>query len=457
MRSTLMTLVGHNCRKNNVECEGYAARREWQPGKKALCKASSKLPASDLHPLIFVGARRLNLSNIPLAPSSVFAGLESDIDRLFFNHYCTRLSFVLSTRGDEPKNNPFLSLIIPLASDAPVLMHSLLGLSGAHLLRFERSDEYQESKEKHRDTAISMMSEAVRTAHSKNANVSDAIVACLVLQYQLQVIEGDFTGEYKSHYQFAFSYIKFRPDEPIGRFAWEFFQYAHITISMTSLHPYRQSRNTDEGVVSPHELKFAIPGVTDNFDGVMLKLLSGIFPIITRITAVRDEIRSRKAECSYQPIKYQHIMEGVDLDRMLSQWDSGQEENSLDWLTAELYREATLVYLHRTIRASEPDEGLATRVQRGVKFLEHFPESGSHTNCVLLLPTFIFGCAAFNVKERQPIESVFDRLAASNDFGNVEPSKKIVQKVWEMMDNGDPRSWDWETIRQGMNYDFPIT
>ena len=115
-------------------------------------------------------------------------------------------------------------------------------------------------------------------------------------------------------------------------------------------------------------------------------------------------------------------------------------------MTAELYREATRVYLHRTLRAAEPDDGLTTRVRRGLAFLYLFTVNGSHSNRVLLLPTFIFGCAVFNIKERQPIETVFDSLAASNDFGNVEPLKKIVQEVWGLMDNNGPRSWDLGTI-----------
>ena len=64
-----------------------------------------------------------------------------------------------------------------------------------------------------------MMGGAIAKAEGENVNNSDTIVASLVLLYQLQVIKGDFTGEYKSHCQFARSYIEFHPNEPMNRFA----------------------------------------------------------------------------------------------------------------------------------------------------------------------------------------------------------------------------------------------
>ena len=70
-------------------------------------------------------------------------------------------------------------------------------------------------------------------------------------------------------------------------------------------------------------MKFAIFGVKNDFDGVLLKLLSAIFPIITRITAICDDIWLRKAEGNYFSIGYQHILKEAGLDKMLNQWDSG--------------------------------------------------------------------------------------------------------------------------------------
>ena len=440
-------------------CKGYAVKKEWQPGVSKQKKDLGEKPPARYRILWLTQpceARRL--SSVQAAPHSVLVGIEGDLDRVFFDHYCHRLSTILTVKGDEPNNNPFLSLVIPLALDDAVVMHSLLGLAGAHLIRFDRREDYVECKEKHRAEALTLLREGVTKAVTSNADVSEGIVACMILQYQLQVIDGSPNGEYRTHFSAAREYVKFRHHQPVGRFAHEFFEYADMSISMTSLLRYVDQPVADCSIEpsSPHPPRFAIPGVVNNFDGVMLNELSGLFALITKITALRDRVRSRKQKGDYPCIEYTTIIEGAQLDKRLDTWDSFQEEDSINSVTAELYRQAAAIYLHRTMRASRPEEGLSLRVRRGTDLLETFYQNGGTMNCVLLLPTFILGCAAFQTEEREKIRDVFNRLASTNDFGNVDPSMRIVQRVWEMMDNGDEGSWDWETIREEMHYDFPI-
>lgn len=369
------------------------------------------------------------------------------------------MSTVLTSKGNDPLSNPFLSLIVPLASNDPVVMHSLLGLSGAHLLRSDQRADYRDCKTKHIDKSIEYLNEAVGKASSSNTDVSDGVVACLVLQYQLQVTDGSQKPEYLYHYTFARDYVKFKEQEPMGRFAAEFFEFARLAISMTSLSrvPSDALDRIDEASPPSHELRFAISEVVNTYDGIMHKNLIGLCPIITRITTLRDHVRRRKALKKYQTVDYMAIRESERLNRSLKEWDSGQEEGSLDWLTGQLYREAAFVYLHRTIRISKPDEALSLRVHRGIVLLEQVSGADPTTNCFLLLPTFLFGCAAFETQQRERIDKVFEKLESSNDFGNVGPSKEIVDQVWRMMDRGDENSWDWETIKEHMNMDFPIT
>ena len=365
------------------------------------------------------------------------------------------MSKIITINGGEPHSNPFLSLIVPLARENPIVMHALLGVAGAHISRCEPRDEYRQCQEHHRGTAISMLTSAVRSAERSNADLADPIVACMVLQYQLQEIVGEISGEYRSHCEAARNYFRYRLHEPMHRFANEFFKYADMSIWMTSTSKFRN--RYPQNFNSPPELKFAVPGVINNFDGIMWKALGGLFQHITRITAIRDLVRSRRSAGLDPAVDYRSMQNIIEANGDLSGWKSDQEENSRDWLLAELYREAVLVYAHRTIRTSRPDEELKFRVRRGIILLETLETTGTHTNCVVLLPTFIFGCAAFDVEEREDIEKTLDKIAAKNDFGNVELSRKIVQRVWEMMDQGDDRSWDWETIKESMNYDFPVT
>ena len=405
--------------------------------------------------LTLLKARRLTSVSIPASPSYVISGLESEVDRQFFRHYCHVLSRIVTVNAGEPNSNPFLSLIVPLARENPIVMHAMLGLSGAHILRCEPRDKYRQAQEDHRSKAISMLSGAVSEAINTNADLPDPIIACMVLQYQLQLIVGEISGEYRSHCEAAKSYLKFRLNEPMHRFASEIFGYAGLSISMTSTPKFRNRYPQDMN--SPSGLRFAVPSVVGHFDGIFLKWLGGLSSCITRITALRDLVRSRRAARLEPPVEMLAIEDAGELSGVLNDWKSGHEEDSRDWFLAELYREAAWVYLHRTIRNSVQVEVLKTRVRRGIGILDILEAKGASTDCAILLPTFILGCAAFDVEEREDIEKTFNKMAANNDFGNVPLAKKIVQKVWEMMDKGDDRSWDWETIKENMNYDFPIT
>ena len=454
--------TGQNCEKNGVICQGYAEKMAWQSGKLKKPRSSGKsprLPASfEYAPHGHRAERHLAsttsaVMRIKRAPN-LFPGLNSELDRFLFDHYCSKLSSKLTVRGLEPRNNPFLELIVPLAGEDPAVMHSLLGLAGAHLSRFQRRLDYSECKDRHCGEAIHLMGEAVTRAVESNADVSDHTIACMILQCQLQYIDGEFDGEHMRHYMGARNYVKFRRENPVGRFAFEFFEYTNMSISMTSLVRAPSHLVTlDES--NSDELRFPIQSLVNNFDGIMLKVLGSLFPFISRTTGLRDYVRNRRAIGELPAVDYTAMRTSCELERALMDWQSGQEEGSADGLTAELYRAAALVYLHRTVRtAPRPDAGLSDRLESGITCLTSFWEQKIDRECVLLLPSFIFGCAAFEAHERHAISETFRKLLEGNDFGNVEPSKRIVEEVWKLMDIGDDRCWDWETIRQDMAHGF---
>lgn len=73
------------------------------------------------------------------------------------------------------------------------------------------------------------------------------------------------------------------------------------------------------------------------------------------------------------------------------------------------------------------------------------------------MPTFILGCSTFDEENRGDILQAFDKLQAYSTMGNIPYAKKIVEKVWQLMDAGDESSWDWETLIKDMGWDFLIT
>ena len=361
---------------------------------------------------------------------------------------------VLTVRDDD-ESNPFQQLIIPMACNYKGLMHSLLALSGSHLVRVNPGNhEYQKRKEWHYTQAISDLAKEVALARERNKEVEDPIVASMILQCLIPISEGSTNGEYRVHLDGARRYIKPRADTKFGAFAWEFYKYHDMSSAVTSLH--RPPTYFDDLVDDRSLPSFAVPHTIHPGDGVMVGVLDGLFKFISRITLLRDHVRARKAQGLEPCCDYPVFDQAAEIDSYLLNWQTGQEKDTARDIAAELYREAVLVYLRRSIRASRPDPEISERVDRGIIYLQTLPSNNS-TQCILLLPLFILGCAAFEKHQRDKINIAFDHLQDYSRLGNITPARQVVGTVWEMMDAGDERSWDWETIMLDMKYDFLVT
>ena len=387
---------------------------------------------------------------MPPRPFHVYQGIETEVDYVLYQHFHQKLSRILTINTTE-QNNPFIQMVLPMAMEHVGLMHSILGLSAAHLMRIEPKQEFEQRKEYHCNDAISIMAKDVTDAMSRNADVEDPIVACMILQCLIPVSNGSVKGEHRPHLEAARKYIKFRPKEEFGKFAWEFYRYYDMSDAITSLNRMPEYIGGDDG----NALLPDPSGLSIFEETVMVGVLDGLYPFIMQINYIRDMIRRTRNEGRSPPVEYCVMYQAAEISTCLTDWESNLEEWTSRWVIAELYREAMLVYLHRSIRASKPDEDLSKRVNRGLIYLEMLIKERV-TQCTLL-PTFILGCAAFGQEQRDKTAEILDKLEEYSRQGNIAPTRRVVQMVWRMMDVGDMRCWDWETIMKGMSIDISVT
>ena len=297
------------------------------------------------------------------------------------------------------------------------------------------------------------------------------LIAAIIFQCLIPISDGSTAGAHRAHFQAARDLITPRTDK-FGAFAWEFWKYHDMSNGMTSLE--RPTSTTAALAAAADEAAAALlPDIAGGSDdrpdfnlpefntprgssGVMIGVCDGLYTHIARIMRIRDRIRARKRRGLEPTVEYRAIRDASVIGRQLLQWQSGHEMHSPEWAAAELYRETALVYLHRSLRASRPEPDLRERVRCGVVYLLALPaDHPAQSN--LLLPTFVLGCAAFEEDQRRDIEVAFSRIEAYSNLGNVQRAREVVQRVWQMMDEGDERSWDWETVKEEMNYDFLVT
>lgn len=433
-----------NCVKNAVFCEGYHEKTIWQPGRQ-------KSRSGDMSALVACPSACL---------PTVIEGIQTNIDRIFFHHFTSVLSRVLTLNPDS--KNPFNELLIPMASIKPALMHSLLCVSGSHMYSCNKDITYGERGQHHYSMAVQLfMAEA--SDPRPEAVKADYATAITMLFCLDTIVKGDTGGEYKPHLDHARRQILERHthgadtsfNDQWGKFLLEFFRYHDVINAVTSL----------DRRPPPDFDNFTLPQWCPGEAGAMLGVADGLFAYLSKITQLRDAIRLRRDEIRSQglsvdnAVDYQLLMMGVGIDFEIRAWQprASYEQDPLRHVAAQLYRQCTWVYLYRTLQPSAPNDRVIDAVDAGLEFLKALPEE-SGTQSILLLPLFLLGCAAFEPRQRPEISRRFDGLYKYSKMGNIKPAHEVVRRVWDMMDAGDcERSWDWERIMMEMGHDFLVT
>ena len=397
-------------------------------------------------------AIRLLLPRLPKRISSnVIPGVETELDRVFLAHFHDRMSKIL-TVSDNKDTNLFQRLIIPMACTNKCLMHSLLALSGSHLIRCSPTESFAKPKEWHYTNGLSILVKEVTLTCKYDKAVEEPIVATMIFQCLITISEGRTNGEHHIHLDGAYRYIKFQQNSEFGVFVRELYTYYYNMSNMfTSSHrPEADSEDLGNGICLP------VPASSATFpDKRIMTRIFQLFKFMRTIKSFRSHARARKVQGTEPWCDSFTYDQATKIRSCLYVWQTGENKGTQLDITTEIYREAILVYLLRSVRMPGSDLEVLARVNRAMKYIQTLPPNGP-VLCVLLLPLFILGCAAFKTEQRIEIEYAFNKLERYSRLGNIVPARQVVHRIWEMMDVEDKESWDWETVMQNMNYDFLI-
>jgi hypothetical protein len=376
-------------------------------------------------------------------------GVETEVDRQFLDHFVYTVSRILTLFNDD--SNPFKEILLPMAIRHRGLMHSLLCLSGSHLA--SRDPKYGERQNHHFLAAINYLRTDKKMSGQASGNptelVDDPTVASTLVLCLNSICKGETAGEYRPHMDAARHLVlnQQSKNQQFGQFLFEFFMYHDVLNSLTALD--RRPLLLTEDFVIP---EFIIQPAA----GALLGVLDGLFGYISKITRLRDHIRTRKANRLDPAVDYVTLSDAVQIDSGIRSWVSNQPEGCFRHTAALLYRQCTWVYLYRTIQPSRPSPKIAGAVDEGLEYLRQLPPD-SATQSVMLMPLFMLGCAAFDPEQRPEISKGFDSIKNYSNLGNIGPARLVVERVWQLMDAADESSWDWETIIKGMGWDFLVT
>lgn len=371
--------------------------------------------------------------------------VDTDIDTSLLRHFCANLSRTLSLA--QGPQNPYLRFIYTMASQRQALMHALLGLSGSHLSMQSSNPEVSARSCYHLDFAIADLRIISQQYASTHAHVEDAAIAQALVIFLKIVIAPEERGKYCKLLDFVRHLVIYQgaSNESFQAFLVDFIITYDVSNAVVSL-GYRPS-------LQPEVVQRAQELTTPS--GAFLGVLDSFCIPLARITKIRDSIRACRSQGI--PVKGDPLILTIaaSIDADLHAWQSGQPAGSDEHTLSLLYRQCTWIYLYRTLLPSAPDPRLRDAVTGGIAALASLrPDSVAQS--MLLMPLYLLGCGAFERSQRPAIDHAFGNLAIYRKCDNVAHARGVVHKLWEMMDSGDERSWDWETFTSHEGLDWLV-
>ncbi len=343
---------------------------------------------------------------------------------------------ILSVK-DGPTENPWRTLIWPLARDSPALYHAISSMTAFH--------GALEIKELHVPGMAHMTKSIKKLATEiENMRLDSALATSLALAFGEGWDRHVSTGIQHLHgarIMVNNAVVKHQRDMQQGRlmtqdamrlkFLCNTFVYMDVIARLTSLE--------ESGDLNLEE----IIGTVNQPMGDLLEVdpLMGcavtLFPIIGRAASLIQTVR--KTPTNSLAI----VSQAMELKEELQQWQApssmiferpedrtSEVQHSIQ--TAEAYRYAMILYLHQAVPEipCEPCEVLAKKV---LMALASVPLS-SRAIIVQIFPLLAAGCEATAGEDRQWVSQRWNAMLLRLKIGNVLSCMSVVQEVWSRYD-----------------------
>ncbi|TVY24169.1 Beauvericin cluster-specific repressor [Lachnellula hyalina] len=353
---------------------------------------------------------------------------------------------ILSVK-DGPTENPWRTLIWPLARDSPALYHAIASMTAFHTSKERpalRVDGMEHMRRSIRSLATGI--EKMRT--------DTALATTLVLAFSESWDQHISTGiEHlrgaKILVNQALTAHKKRNvsgDEFARlRFLCNTWVYMDVIARLTSV-------DDDEYSDFDHILP-ALNTFTPNTEiDPLMGCAATLFPLIGRAANLCRKVR--KVETN----SIQLISQAIELKEAIEQWSpppgsaferpedpTSEIQHALQ--TAEAYRYATLLYLHQAV-PEIPSFTSAQLAKKVLVYLATVPLS-SRLVIVQIYPLLAAGCEAWDSEDRQWVEERWGSMVSRMWIGNIDRCFEVMQEVWSRRDNDAAEKAEKENSRRG--------
>jgi hypothetical protein len=337
---------------------------------------------------------------------------------------------ILSVK-DGPTENPWRTLIWPLARDSPALYHAIASMTSFHTSK--NQPELRLQGVDHMRTSIENLANGIA-----NMRFDTAIATTLALA---------FAESWDQHTSTGINHIKgakILVNQALSRHQQVPFRGEELERLkfLTNAWVYMDvlARLTSEDDDESNDFDAAYSKLANSFDAELhldplMGAASTLFPIVGRVANLVRRVRRSQ---SNSPSTISHAME---LKKMLQEWEPPSleeipEDPTIDiqhtLQTAEAYRWATLLYLHQAV----PEIPSASSAELGKKvmvFLATVPLS-SRTVIVHIYPLIAASCEAVDEEDRHWVSQRWTSMAQRMKIGVIDRCADVVKEVWQRRD-----------------------
>lgn len=391
---------------------------------------------------------------------TIINGVDAIEDKVFFEHFVSRLSKVLSFDG----RNAFRNLLLPLAIEHAGLMHSLLALSGSSInftdpygvsllathpkttLTALRRRSMQHKVRALQDLGIGL--DMQRNRHDRPSGWLPRYgqVLCLYLQ-SIKPLKA--TGEHRIHlrtYQKLTETISTEIN-PLTEFIKEYFKFHNAVDVLTQLPPKESE---------------SLASLSDDWRIEAFKNQDSQFCCLCEIYVIRNQIRSNMANGRDPVVSREFLNAARKINIRIQEWapPGADIKDAFTILLGLLYKQVILIYLWRTVypprsRSWLVHPKITEAVDDGISLLTSIPAC-YRSKPMLVAPAFIIGCAAFNATQRTLVRESIEMTKIYTNSKTADRVFEVLEIVWRRMDDKDERSWDWERTAHDLRMDVLV-
>lgn len=348
------------------------------------------------------------------------------ISRRFHRDTCGILSV-----KDGPTENPWRTLVWPLARDCPALYHAIASMTSFHQsaqfppMRIQGID--------HMQTAIQALAEGLHNMRFDTA-ISTTLVLAFAESWDVHISTG--INHIKGAKVLINQALVQHRQVPKQGEEWTRLKFLCNTwIYMDVIARLTSADDDDSNDVDAIYDSIHSTGRTDTTLDPLMGCAHSFFPIIGRVASLIRKLRKSTRDCS------DLIMQAMRLKSQLEEWTPPSHiENPEDETTsprdsiktATAYQYATLLYLHQAFPElpSLPALILAKRALCELASVE--PSSRS---CIIhIYPLMAAGCEMVDEDDRAWVIQRWELLSSRMKLGIIDKSLTVTKEVWARRD-----------------------